>query len=113
MLAGCQRTGNTSQPAVSYREARSIVDRHCVSCHSEHPSIPAFPIAPQGVELDTAEQMQRHAQRIKLRAVLDQTMPLLNKTGMTEQERGLLGRWIDDGAKLAAGGTESAVSLRW
>lgn len=86
-------------PAASYAEARVVVDRHCVSCHSEQPTVPAFPIAPGSVLLDTAAQMQQYAERIRVRTVLDPTMPLLNKTGMTEHERGVLGRWVEGGAK--------------
>jgi uncharacterized membrane protein len=80
-------------------EARAVVDRHCLACHSERPTIAAFPIAPNGVLFDTAEQMQRHAQRIKVRTVIDRSMPLLNKTGMTDAERTILGRWVENGGK--------------
>ncbi len=75
-----------------------MVDRHCVSCHSERPTVPAFPIAPGDVSLDTAEQMQRRAERLMART-LDGTMPLLNKTGMTERERSIIRRWVEAGAK--------------
>jgi uncharacterized membrane protein len=100
VLSGCER-GHTGpkQPEVSYAEARAVVDRHCVSCHSERPTIPAFPIAPDGFIFDTAAQMRRHAERIKLRTAVDKTMPLLNKTGMTDEEREILRRWIAAGAK--------------
>ena len=36
----------------------------------------------------------------RLRVVETQTMPFANKTGMTDQERGLLARWIAAGAPL-------------
>jgi uncharacterized membrane protein len=85
-------------PEASYAQARAVVDRHCVSCHSERPTIPAFPIAPAGFVLDTAAQMRQQAERIRARTV-DQTMPLLNKTGMTDEERDILRRWVDAGAK--------------
>ena len=100
VLSGCA-SGHTGpqQPEVPYAEARAVVDRHCVSCHSEQPTIPAFPIAPNGFILDTAEQMRRQAELIKLRTVVDKTMPLLNKTGMTDEEREILRRWIDAGAE--------------
>ena len=88
----------SARPAPSYAEARSVVDRHCIRCHSDRPTVPAFPIAPGGIELDTAEQMQRQAQRIKRRAFLERTMPLLDKSGMTDAERGLLARWVEAGA---------------
>jgi uncharacterized membrane protein len=76
-----------------------VVDRHCLGCHSEQPTVPAFPIAPDGFSFDTAEQMRLHAARIKQRSVVDRTMPLLNKTGMTDAERETLRSWVDAGAK--------------
>lgn len=95
---GCRARGGPSQ-APSYAEARAIVDNHCVACHSGEPSIPAFPIAPAGVELDTAAQMRQYAERIRARTVLDKTMPLLNKTGMTDREREVLALWVENGAR--------------
>jgi uncharacterized membrane protein len=32
--------------------------------------------------------------------VLTRTMPLGNKTGMTDAERDLLGRWLEQGARI-------------
>jgi uncharacterized membrane protein len=98
LAPGC-REATTSAQAPSYAEARAVIEAHCVSCHSEQPSLPAFPIAPMGVLLDTPTQMQQYAERIKARTVLDRTMPLLNKTGMTEDERGLLASWVEHGAR--------------
>lgn len=96
---GCGEAASPSpSPAASYAEARAVIDTHCVSCHSEQPTISAFPIAPSGVIFDTPEQMQQYAERIRLRTN-DGTMPLLNKTGMTEHERAVLGRWAEGGAR--------------
>jgi uncharacterized membrane protein len=100
LLAGCTRgQGGPGPPGAAYAEARAVVDRHCVSCHSEHPTVAAFPIAPNGIKLDTAEQMRQHAERIRVRTIVDKTMPLLNKTGMTDEEREVLRRWIAAAAK--------------
>jgi len=96
--SGC-REAASPPPAASYAEARAVIGTHCVSCHSEQPTVPAFPIAPSGVVFDTPEQMQQYAERIRLRTN-DGTMPLLNKTSMTEYERGVLGRWAEGGARL-------------
>jgi uncharacterized membrane protein len=49
---------------------------------------------------DTPEELRRYASRIEAQAVLTQTMPLGNKTGMTEDERRTLGAWIVQGAPL-------------
>lgn len=83
-----------------YPEARAVVDKHCVNCHSDRTTVPAFPIAAAGVELDTPEQMKRNAERILVRTVVEQNMPLLNKTGMTAAERALVARWIESGAAV-------------
>lgn len=82
----------------SYAAAHEVVKRHCLSCHSQRNSEVAFPIAPGGVVFDSPADMHRFAERIRLRAVVERTMPLLNKTGMTDGERELLRRWVEQGA---------------
>jgi uncharacterized membrane protein len=82
----------------SYKAAREVIERHCLRCHSTHNAEPAFPIAPGGVVFDTAADMQRFAGRIRARAAIERTMPLLNKTGMREDDRELLRRWVERGA---------------
>jgi len=89
-----------SRRAVTYAEARAVVDRRCVACHSQEPTSRAFPIAPKGIMLDTPEQMRRYALRIQARAVVERTMPLANMSGMTDEERWLRGRWIETGATV-------------
>jgi hypothetical protein len=85
---------------VGYDEARMVVNRRCVECHSEHPTNRAFPIAPKGVMLDTALGMKQYAQRIQARVAGDRTMPLANMSGMTDQERWVLARWVETGAEI-------------
>jgi len=85
----------------SYRAARALLDRHCLGCHSERPSVKAFPIAPGGVRFDTPADMKKYAERIRVRTAVDRNMPLLNKTGMTDDERETLARWVLAGAPLA------------
>ncbi len=86
--------------SVSYAEARAIVDRRCVECHAERPVSRAFPVAPQAVMLDTPQSMKKHAGRIKVRVVEERTMPIANLNGMTEEEREILGGWVDSGAPI-------------
>jgi uncharacterized membrane protein len=40
------------------------------------------------------------AGRIRERAVITRTMPVANRTGMLDEERALLGRWIEQGAPV-------------
>lgn len=97
---------DTAPRAPKYSAARRVVEQHCISCHSEHPTERAFPIAPGGIVLDSAADMVKHAERIRVRAAVDRSMPLMNKTGMTEAERELLANWVTSGTP-----TEDATVL--
>jgi len=55
---------------------------------------------PNNVILETREQIKAYADRIKVRAVISKTMPLSNKTNMTEEERDLLAKWLLVGAPI-------------
>ena len=57
-------------------------------------------IAPNGIMFDTPEQIASHSERILIRAVQTKTMPQANKTGMSDEERSLIGIWIEQGAKV-------------
>jgi uncharacterized membrane protein len=86
--------------AVRFAVAHGIVQLRCVSCHSAQPTDDQFRTAPNNTTFDTPASIRARADLIKLRSVLTPTMPPGNKTGMTEEERRLLGRWIDQGARL-------------
>jgi uncharacterized membrane protein len=49
--------------------------------------------------LDSPEKIVAQAARIKQTAVDSSYMPLGNLTGMTSEERALLGQWVVQGAK--------------
>ena len=85
---------------VSFARVQEIIQARCVQCHSAKPTDPQFPVAPGNVLFDTADRIQAMAARIKDRAYTNQTMPFLNKTAMTPQERAELGAWVDQGARL-------------
>lgn len=87
---------------VSFAEARAVIEARCVACHATRPSDPMFAQAgpPVGVMLDTPERMKAFAPRIYERACVQKTMPMVNKTGMTDAERDVLARWVGQGAPL-------------
>ncbi len=89
-----------AEGAATWAEVGPILQTHCVGCHSASPTDEIFKTAPNGVTYDTPEQASAKAALIKARAVDTQTMPLGNKTGMTEQERATLGAWIAAGAPI-------------
>ena len=95
------RPAATLDPSsVSFADVRSIVDRRCAACHSSTPSIAEFGLTPGGVSFDDPTRIQALAGRIRVRAIDTRTMPLGNRTNMTEAERTVLERWIDQGAPM-------------
>ena len=80
--------------AVTDADAQNIVTRHCLSCHAKNPSHPAFKEPPKNVALETTADMRRFGQQIYMQTVQNRAMPLGNQTGMTEDERDALGRWV-------------------
>ena len=75
-----------SVPAdVSFEQVRSIIDRRCAACHSQAPSIPDFGAPPAGVSFDDPARIRALVARIQVRAVETRTMPLGNRTHMTER----------------------------
>ncbi len=86
--------------AVSFAEARHIIVKKCLTCHSRQPTHEAFDVAPKDVKFDTPEQIRAQVDRIRATAVVTETMPLGNLTEMTAEERAQLGRWIDQGAPI-------------
>ncbi len=91
-------TRGTAVP--TFAAVRGVVVQRCLPCHSRFPSDVTFGAAPAGVAFDTPEAIARLAERIRVRVVETETMPLGNKTGMTPDERAVLARWIAGGAQL-------------
>ncbi len=85
---------------VAFAQVHSIVQQHCANCHAANPSHEDFDEAPGGVKLDTPEELRKYAVQIEAQAVRTDVMPLGNITGMTEDERALLGDWIAQGARI-------------
>jgi uncharacterized membrane protein len=93
-----QNESAAGTPAVPFAQVARIVDQRCTACHSQTPTV--VDKAPQGVRLDTAEEIKAQTDAIEQLAVETKTMPLGNVTHMTQTERDLLGRWIAQGAKI-------------
>lgn len=89
-----------TSPPVAFAEVSEIVAARCRQCHSSTPTDRVFRTAPNGVAFDTPASIQAYAARIRLRAIEARTMPLANQTGMSDAEREVLRRWIDQGAHI-------------
>ncbi len=91
---------STNNTPVKFSEVQTIVTKRCTQCHSSHPTDDVQKVAPDGIMFETSQQISKMSERILFRVVQTKTMPQGNKTGITEAEREVLGRWIGQGAKV-------------
>ncbi|HET9984478.1 MAG TPA: urate hydroxylase PuuD [Longimicrobiales bacterium] len=99
-LAPTPAAAATSAGPVTFAEAQAVVQKRCAVCHSATAADRTFGAAPAGVAFDRPEQIRALAPRIRVRAVVTRTMPPGNKTWITPEERAVLGRWVEEGARL-------------
>jgi uncharacterized membrane protein len=77
---------------VAFGPVQNLVAQHCLSCHGAQ-------VQMKNVRLDSPEWLQKHAQNIYQQVVVSRQMPMANTTGLTEEDRALIGRWFLAGAK--------------
>lgn len=87
-----QTTAATTE--VSDSEITQVIQARCTSCHSVNPVQPGFSSAPNGVALDTLQDIERHKAGILQQVVTTQVMPIGNLTNMSAEERALVGQWV-------------------
>ena len=78
---------------VSCAQVQPIMEQRCVMCHGAA-------LQSKGVRLDSPAEIKNHAQAIYQQAVVSKIMPMNNATGITEEERAIIGKWFKDGAKV-------------
>ena len=81
--------------AVDFDNVRSIINRHCVSCHAPNPIDPLFQAGPPlGFILHTDDLIRQNAALIYQRTNIDRSMPFNNQSNMSERERDELAAWF-------------------
>ncbi len=98
--ASADTNANDGELTVQFAEARQIIEQRCTACHASDPEIKSFGSPAGGILFETPEQMKDKANRIRARAVDSKSMPIANRTNMTDEEREILGRWIAQGANI-------------
>jgi uncharacterized membrane protein len=76
------------------KAVNDIVISRCSMCHAQQPVLSGLASPPKGVRLDSGREIARHAEAIRVHAVLTNAMPPNNITGLTSEERRTLGRWL-------------------
>lgn len=88
-------TNTVSEPLkIGFGDVDHIVRTRCLQCHSSSNTDSDFKVAPHGIIFESEEQVRAHADMINLHVVVAKSMPLGNKTQMTDAERDLIGRWL-------------------
>jgi uncharacterized membrane protein len=90
-LAPAPRPAAAAQAPAGFAQVQTVVAQRCVLCHNEQ-------VQQKGVALHRPELILKHAAQIQQMVVLQRLMPLNNATGITEDERALIGRWFAAGA---------------
>lgn len=79
-------------PPVTLEQAHAVVQARCVMCHNAQ-------VQQKNVALHTPALLQRHALAAYQQTVVLKLMPMNNATAITEEERALIKRWFEAGAK--------------
>ena len=90
-------TAAAGAPAVDRARVTAIVERRCVPCHAASPTQAGFAAPPNGIVLQTIDQLRAHLPEVR-QQLAARAMPLGNLTGMTDEERATLLMWIGHGA---------------
>jgi uncharacterized membrane protein len=78
--------------SVGYAQLKPVIEQRCVMCHGEA-------LQSKNVRLDTPDALKLHAQAVYQQVVVTRLMPMNNATGLTEEERALIGQWFKGGAR--------------
>jgi uncharacterized membrane protein len=81
--------------AAPTEDALLAIQSRCSMCHAGEPLWDGIAAPPKGVRLDTPEEIARHAEAIRIQAVLTHAMPPNNLTGMTLDERRAVAVWLE------------------
>jgi uncharacterized membrane protein len=79
-------------PPPTLAAVKAVVDQRCVPCHNAQ-------VQQKNVALHTEALITQHAQMVYQQVVVLKLMPLSNATQMTDDERALIKRWFEAGAR--------------
>jgi len=88
--SGVSATAATTAPP--FAQVNTVIEQRCLSCHGAQ-------VQMKNVRLDTPASITQQAQAIYQQVVVTRLMPMNNATGLSEDERALVGAWFNAGAK--------------
>ena len=92
-LAPAARPVAAAAAPATWSAVQAVVNQRCVLCHGEQ-------VQNKNVALHTPALVQQHALAVYQQAAVLKLMPMNNATQITEDERDLIKRWYEAGAKV-------------
>ncbi|HEY6514297.1 MAG TPA: urate hydroxylase PuuD [Burkholderiaceae bacterium] len=86
-------TAAAGSPPATLAAVRQVIEQRCVMCHNAQ-------VQQKNVALHSDALIRRHAQTVYQQVVVLKLMPLSNATQITDDERALIRRWVEAGARL-------------
>ena len=93
VAAAAPAPGSAAAMPVSYAKVQTVLEQRCYSCHGAQ-------LQMKNMRVDSPELAKQHAQAIYQQVVVQKLMPMNNATGITDEERALIGRWYQAGAAV-------------
>lgn len=87
-------SASATEGRIDYSRVDAIVHARCLACHSTGNSDDIYKEAPRGVLFEREEQVRARAELVNLHVVVAKSMPLGNKTRMTDEERAVIAQWL-------------------
>ena len=78
---------------VTFAQVQPVLAQRCFTCHGES-------VQMKNIRLDQPDQVKLHALAMYQQVVVTRQMPMNNATGITDDERALIGRWFEAGATV-------------
>ena len=93
VAAAAPGSAAASQAPVEFASVQHVLEQRCYMCHGAQ-------VQMKNMRVDSPQLVKQHAQAIYQQVVTLKLMPMNNATGLTDEERALIGRWYQAGASV-------------
>lgn len=91
--AGTDADTAQASATIGYAQIQPVIAQRCYGCHGQAMQM-------KNIRLDSAALLAQYAQAVYQQAVVLRAMPMNNATQITEDERGLIKKWFESGARV-------------
>ena len=91
--AGTSADTAQASATIGYAQIQPVIAQRCYGCHGQAMQM-------KNIRLDSAALLAQHAQAVYQQAVVLRAMPMNNATQITEDERTLIKKWFESGARV-------------